>query len=135
MKVSHYEEIENQDVEMAGASGCKVRWLVDDHDGAPNFAMRQFEVAPGGFTPKHQHPYEHEVYVLEGTGVVVEGDIEHPLRPGQAIYVAPGELHQFRNTSDVPLRFLCMVPHSARARGQAVPPECEVTPQAKQPQP
>ena len=30
--------------------------------------MRQFEVAPGGHTPKHSHGHEHEVFVLEGIG-------------------------------------------------------------------
>lgn len=129
MKVAHYESIENRPVEMSGSHSCKVRWLVDSHDGAPNFAMRQFEVLPGGYTPKHQHPYEHEVYVLEGTGVVLEGEIEHPLHAGQAIYVAPNELHQFRNTGDVPLKFLCMVPNTAGARSPA--PECGPIPQAK----
>ena len=28
---------------MQGASGCTVRWLVSDEDGAPNFAMREFK--------------------------------------------------------------------------------------------
>lgn len=131
MKVQHYEEIDNRDVEMQGAVGCRVRWLVDDKDGAPNFAMRQFEVAPGGHTPKHQHPYEHEVYVLAGQGVVLEGETEHPLRPGQAVYVAPGELHQFRNTGDVPLRFLCMVPHQSASTARSVAPECAAEPRSQ----
>ena len=60
--------------------------------------MRQFEVAPGGYTPKHSHPYEHEVFVLEGNGVVLEGDREHTLKPGDVVFVVPGEVHQFRNT-------------------------------------
>ena len=41
-----------------------------DNVGAPNFTMRHFEVAPGGRTPFHAHPWEHEVYVLSGTGKV-----------------------------------------------------------------
>ena len=65
---------------MPGATGCQVRWLVGPGDGAPNFAMREFEVAPGGHTPRHSHPYEHEVFVLQGSGVVYEGDTEHPLQ-------------------------------------------------------
>lgn len=125
MKVKHYQQVEDRPVDMEGAHGCRVRWLVNDTDGAPNFAMRQFEVAPGGHTPKHHHPYEHEVYMLEGQGVVLEGDVEHPLHPGQAIFVAPNEVHQFRNTGDVPLKFLCLVPHSA-ARQTATPAECSV---------
>jgi hypothetical protein len=78
MKINHFAEINEKPVEMEGASGCSVRWLVSESDGAPNFAMRRFEVAPGGYTPRHSHPYEHEVYVLEGEGVVYENDRPHP---------------------------------------------------------
>ena len=125
MKVNQLEQIESRDVEMPGAQGCRVQWLVDQADGAPNFAMRQFEVAPGGFTPCHRHPYEHEVYVLAGEGEVREGDRWHCLTPGTVVYVAPDELHQFRNTGSQPLKFLCMVPHAA-SRPAAPAPECGV---------
>ena len=53
MKVNHYEQIASEPVQMEGASGCRVRWLIGEADGAANFAMRQFEVAPGGHTPRH----------------------------------------------------------------------------------
>ena len=124
MKVKAYEQVESAPVEMEGAVDCTVRWLVGEPDGAPNFAMRQFEVAPGGHTPKHNHPYEHEVFVLEGDGVVLEGDTEHPLTAGDVVYVAPDEVHQFRNTGSQPLKFLCLVPNAAQ-RPQNVPAECD----------
>jgi quercetin dioxygenase-like cupin family protein len=124
MKVNHYEDIQQSAVDMVGAHGCSVRWLVGREDGAPNFAMRQFEVAVGGHTPKHMHPYEHEVFVLEGEGIVLEGDIEHPLKRGDVVYVQPDEVHQFRNTGNVPLKFLCLVPHSASEKQISVTPEC-----------
>lgn len=124
MKVNHYEEVESRPVEMEGASGCKVRWLVSESDGAPTFAMRQFDVAVGGHTPKHSHPYEHEVFVLEGDGLVVEGEIEHPLKTGDVIFVKPDEVHQFRNTGERPMKFLCLVPNSATRQNVTVVPEC-----------
>jgi quercetin dioxygenase-like cupin family protein len=123
MKVSHYEQVAKAPVTMEGAVGCQVRWLVDEAQGAPNFAMRQFEVAPGGYTPKHSHPYEHEVFVLEGAGVVLEGDAEHTLAAGDFVLVTPNEVHQFRNTGATPLKFLCMVPNSSVAQ-QVTPAEC-----------
>lgn len=122
MKVQSANSIENRPVEMEGAEQCSVRWLVDAHDGAPNFAMRKFEVAPGGFTPRHHHPYEHEVYILEGEGEIWEGDQPHPLKAGDVVYVAPDELHQFKNTGSSSLKFLCLVPNSA-GQGPAAP-EC-----------
>ena len=126
MKVSPSQQIPSQPVEMEGASGCSVRWLVGEADGAPTFAMRQFEVAAGGYTPRHSHPYEHEVYVLAGQGAVLEGEREHTIRAGDVVFVAPDEIHQFRNTSEQPLRFLCVIPNSATGKKVTVAPECGV---------
>ena len=124
MRVQNYQDIDLKEVEMEGATGCGVRQLVGQMDQAPNFAMRQFEVAPGGHTPKHFHDYEHEVFVLEGEGVVVDGDQEQPLSSGDVIYVAPNDVHQFRNTGDRPMRFLCLIPNSATGKQVTVAPEC-----------
>ena len=134
MKVEHQDRIDAANVEMEGATGCKVRWLIGRAEGAPNFAMRQFEVAVGGYTPHHQHDYEHEVYVLEGEGVVVDDGTPRPIRGGDVIYVAPNDVHQFRNTGDRPLSFLCLVPHASEDKPQRVVPECEAVaaPRAEQ---
>ena len=126
MNVKHYEQVASEPVEMEGATGCRVRWLIGTADGAPNFAMRQFEVAAGGHTPRHSHPYEHEVFVLEGNGVVCQGDQEHPLQAGAVVFVAPDEVHQFRNTGEQALKFLCLVPNSATGKSVTVVPECGV---------
>ena len=114
MKVVQYEQIESTPVRMEGAEGCHIRCLIGEPDGAPSFSMRQFEVAPGGFTPKHAHAHEHEVFVLEGTGVVAEGDVQRPLSTGTVVYVPPNQVHQFRNTGSTPMKFLCLVPHPLR---------------------
>jgi len=124
MKIDSAQRVASSAVTMEGASGCSVRWLVDGQQGAPNFAMRQFEVEPGGYTPRHSHPYEHEVFVLEGDGVVVEGEAEHPLRAGDFVLVLPGEVHQFRNTGKAPLKFLCMVPNASSQLPVTLAPEC-----------
>ena len=124
MKVQHSEAVEQKPVEMEGASGCRVRWLVGNAEGAPNFAMRQFEIAPGGHTPRHSHPYEHEVFVLEGQGVAMEGDRQHPLKAGDVIFVAPDDVHQFRNTGQTPMKFLCLVPNSSADLPITLAPEC-----------
>lgn len=124
MKVSPCQAIEQNDVDMPGADGCKVRWLIGKQDGATNFSMRQFEVAPGGYTPRHSHPYEHEVFILDGEGTILEGDQLHVIKQGDVIYVAPDEVHQFRTTGDQPLKFLCLIPNSALDKPVTVVPEC-----------
>lgn len=128
MKVQNIDSVPQQPVDMAGSQGCQVQWLLGEKDGAPNFAMRRFEVAPGGHTPKHHHPYEHEVYVLAGKGEVIEGDQPHPIGPGDVILVSPDEIHQFRNTGDQPLRFLCLIPNDAAKATVTVVPECGIEP-------
>lgn len=105
---------------MDGVQGVSMRVMVGREDGAPNFAMRHFTVAPGGNTPRHSHDYEHQVLVLEGDGEAFdEGEIR-TVTTGDVIYVAPNAEHQFRNTSDKPLQFICLVPLHG-ACGQEVP--------------
>ena len=114
MKITHYEQIEAASVVMDGAVNCRMRCLIGPDDNAPSFSMRQFELGPGGQTPKHAHGHEHEVFVLEGNGVVLEGNTEHPLRAGTAVFVPPHQVHQFRNTGSTPFKFLCLIPHPMR---------------------
>lgn len=128
MKVNHFEEVPQQAVEMPGAEGCQVRWLVGKPDGADNFSMRQFEVGVGGFTPKHSHPYEHEVFVLSGEGTVLENETTHPIKSGDVLFVKPNEIHQFKNTGDSPLTFLCLIPNSALDQPVTQAPECGLEP-------
>jgi quercetin dioxygenase-like cupin family protein len=124
MRVINCNKVPSKTVEMEGSSNCTVRWLVGESDGAPTFAMRQFEVAPGGYTPRHFHDYEHEVFVLEGAGVVIEDSVEHPLVQGDVILVKPNEIHQFKNTGAAPMKFLCLIPNSATGKNVTVAPEC-----------
>jgi len=112
MKVTHYTDIPAEDVDREDAQGVRMRWVISDKDGAPTFAMRIFEVQPGGYTPLHAHPWEHEVFVLGGCGLVVDEGDETPVSAGDTVFVAPNEKHQFRNTGDEPLEFICLIPHT-----------------------
>ncbi|HNT35606.1 MAG TPA: cupin domain-containing protein [bacterium] len=72
--------------------------------------MRLFEVQPGGHTPHHEHEWEHEVYILQGSGAIVSDEGEMEFKAGDAIWVSPKERHQFKNTGAENLRFLCLIP-------------------------
>jgi quercetin dioxygenase-like cupin family protein len=93
-----------------GARDVKIKWLINKKDGAPTFLMRHFTVKAGGFTPFHNHDWEHEVYVLEGSGTVRYENREEKIAPGDAILIPPNAKHQFRAGSNEPLQFLCMIP-------------------------
>jgi len=109
MKLFHHMSVEVEEVPEP-AVGVKVRWLINRETGAPNFAMRLFEMEPGGSTPRHTHPWEHEVFVLAGSGVVLGEEEEKPFKPGDVVFVPSGEEHQFRNIGDEIVRFLCLIP-------------------------
>ena len=109
MRIFPYENIEARDAE-EGASKLKVRWLITKEMGAPNFAMRLFEMEPGGHSPFHSHPWEHEVFVLEGEGSVVSDEGEKKFRAGDVVFILPDEKHQFKNNGGKTVRFICLVP-------------------------
>jgi len=111
MIIKKTSEVPATPVQMDGAKDVNVRVLFGPKDGAPTFAMRIFELAPGGFTPFHEHPFEHEVMILQGDMAVVSHKGQTPVEPGQVLLVMPHEKHQFRNRSwDKPASFLCLVP-------------------------
>jgi len=101
-------------VEVEGAKGVQIRLLVHRAENAPNFYMRQFTLAPTGHTPRHAHAWEHECYILSGSGVIVTAEGEKKVSAGDCLYIAPQDDHQFRNTGGEELKFLCLVPKDAK---------------------
>lgn len=91
--------------------GVTRRELVGKRGESPRFHLRYFEVAPGGFTTYERHEHEHVVVALRGRGVVLIGEERHEVGPGDVIYVAPRDPHQFGAPSkaDEPFGFLCIV--------------------------
>ena len=78
-------------------------------EAALQFETRYFEVAPGGHTSLERHQHPHAVVVMRGSGSLV-GDAERVrIRPFDCVYVAPGDVHQFRADRGEPLGFLCVV--------------------------
>ncbi len=110
-KIGSADDIKAEAVEAEGAENVTIRWLVSQKDGAPNFAMRLFEVGAGGRTPYHTHEWEHEVYILEGKGKLTIEDEEKEFSRGFFIFVPQGVRHSFRNTGEERLRFICVVPN------------------------
>ena len=98
----------------ADAPGAQRRWLVDAASGA-EVAVMFVEVAPGGSTLRHAHPYEHTMFILEGVGELVDADGVRPISPWEVIHIGPEELHQLRNTGVKTLKFLAVEPAKKKA--------------------
>lgn len=113
MKIEKVGNIKKSPVVLEGAKGVEIQWLISKDDGAENFAMRMFELQPGGHTPLHTHPHEHEVFIVEGRGIFVCENQEHEFGPENVIFVPGGLEHCFKNTGDSVLRFLCLIPAEA----------------------
>jgi quercetin dioxygenase-like cupin family protein len=113
MKIEKSSNVPKKVVEAEGAKDVEIRWLISKDDGAENIAMRMFELKPGGHTPLHTHPHEHEVFIVEGEGVFVFEGNEHRFRAEDIIFVPPNKKHQFRNAGSSVLRLLCIIPASA----------------------
>jgi len=95
---------------MPGAEQVGMRLLLGRADGAPTFAMRHFTVEPGGHTPRHQHHYEHGIYIVGGSGTIEIAGEARAIKAGDSLFVEPNAEHQFRADRGEGLQFLCMVP-------------------------
>lgn len=113
MKVVNYKDVPINDVNVEGAKAAKIRKVLTETDGAPNFTMRIFELGENGCTPYHAHEWEHEIFVIEGNGaLVLENGEEIELTPGKAALVTPNQLHQFKNKTPETFKFMCLVPNA-----------------------
>jgi quercetin dioxygenase-like cupin family protein len=97
-------------VNVDGAVKVKKAGLITKAEQSPTAAMRLFEIGPGGNTPYHAHDWEHVVYILEGKGKLKTENGDADFGPGDALIAAPGEKHNFVNTGEGTLKFLCVVP-------------------------
>ena len=113
MKIEKCSNIAGKVVDVDGAKDTRIRWLISRQDGAENFSMRIFEIEPGGHTPLHTHPHEHEIFVVEGRGTFVFEGTENEFEKDYVIFVPGGKEHRFKNTGDSLLRLLCLIPASA----------------------
>ncbi len=96
MKHIHYLDEKPEQLTQNGAHGAVIRHLITEKDGASNFNLRHVSIETNGQTPDHSHPWEHEMFVVRGTGIAEVGENKEPLKPGDAVYVPPDTRHTIR---------------------------------------
>lgn len=114
MKISYLDEIQEQPVEFNGkvVDGVSIRWLIKKEDGAPNFALRYFEMQPNTEIPSHSHPWEHEIFILDGECEITAGSVSKKVFKNAAVFIEPNIEHSYKNSSNKVLKFLCIIPHT-----------------------
>ena len=101
MKITNLNNTEKKEVNMEGASKAFKQIPISVNDGSPNSAWRVFTVQPGGYTPYHQHHFEHLNYVIEGSGFIIDkNENRREIKKGDFVLVTPNEKHQYRNASE-----------------------------------
>lgn len=113
MKVKKRVDFVRENIQDSNAEGVKFYPIITARDGAPNFAMRLFEIEPGGHTPLHTHKWEHEVYVIDGNGFVVGENKKIRIEKDDCVFIEPSELHQFI-AGEEGIRIICIVPNSGQ---------------------
>jgi len=113
MKIMEYRKIAPMHFDNDQMKGVAGRVAIGAGDGAKNFTMRVFEIAPGGHTPKHAHDWEHEIFIHAGKGECYHNGQWHPLRPGDVMFMPALEEHQMRNADNEVFVFVCLVPSEA----------------------
>jgi quercetin dioxygenase-like cupin family protein len=97
---------------MAGEGVVDVtkRVLVSPAEGWDGWVMRLLEVGPHGCTPRHAHPWPHINFVASGAGELHLDGEDYEIEAGSFAFVPADVQHQYTNTGEEPLAFVCIVP-------------------------
>jgi quercetin dioxygenase-like cupin family protein len=113
MKLINYTAVPPTHFNNVAAKEVAGRVVAGKADGANNFCMRIFEISSGGYTPKHAHPWEHEMFIHSGAGEIYGNGKWNPIQAGNVIFMPANEEHQVRNTGTGLLILACLVPSVA----------------------
>ena len=106
MFVSHRDEIEKRQI----SDLITKQILVGPEQGWKDHVMRMFTLEKGGAAPRHSHPWQHIIYVVEGVGNLFMDGTDYPLKAGSVAYVPSDILHQVSNAGEQRFVFICIVP-------------------------
>ena len=90
-------------------TSARLIWL---DDNPTTCTMTYSEIAADATSAHHIHPWEHEVFIVAGEGQLLTDEGPRTFRAGSAVYVPPEQMHQFQNTGDATLKFICVIPNS-----------------------
>ena len=110
MVVGNIKDLESKIITMDGAKNSVMKVLVSKDEGWEDHVMRVVEVLEEGYTPKHNHPWPHINYMIEGDGELLIDGIVNKVTTGSYAFVPSNSIHQFRNSGKGIFKFICIVP-------------------------
>ena len=72
--------------------------LINLEDHPPTCTLSYSHILPGETSSHHIHPWEHEVYIIQGSGTLLCDGKEYPVKARDAIYIPPNVDHYTLNT-------------------------------------
>ena len=111
MPVIKSDQIQLQEVNMQGVLKTVKANIIGPDQGWKDYTLRVFKIGPGGYTPCHQHDWEHINFIIKGKGTLTLGSDVHEISEGDYAFVPSNIMHQFNNPHDEELEFICIVPN------------------------
>jgi len=110
MYLQDVKKIDSKAVNAPGAINAFKQVLVGPQEGWDGWVMRLFSLGKDGSTPQHSHSWPHINYVVKGTGTLLMEGEEREIGSDYVAYIPGGAVHQFKNTGESELSFICIVP-------------------------
>lgn len=105
------EFIPGRDIKVLSNSGVEsLQLLFPENSSSTRVTITKVTVAPGASSPVHRHETSEQVWVaLSGEGTLLLGDGQtRPIRAGDVVRFADGDLHGIENTSALPFAYLAV---------------------------
>ena len=108
----HFTDVKEEIVTKANSTKTTIRRIITKEDGAENFSIRTFEIEASGQIGLHDHPEDHEFYILHGTAHFIDKDDNKvEVNIGDVIYMPPNEPHGIINIGNDTFIFICIIPY------------------------
>jgi quercetin dioxygenase-like cupin family protein len=91
-----------------GLVGDTYTVLLSGKDTAGRFCLIDMHIPPGGGPPPHRHDFEESFILLEGEMEATFRGATSVVKAGETIHIPANAPHQFHNSSDLPVRMLCI---------------------------
>ena len=68
--------------------------MINLEDNPPTTTLSYSQIAPGETSSHHIHAWEHEVFIIEGSGTLVCDGVNYPVKAGDAMFI-PGNVDHY----------------------------------------